>query len=234
VAILLHAYVSLPEFTPEVQEAIEAMIIDSDNLRANDVLSASVGGQGTDDAYRAVLQMNDMLRNLGFQFTYMNMPYESTDYLVGVQGITIQRGPPQEGSPPYTAADPIVRTTPAEISRLFLLIDECSQGAGELLIKYPDNLTPERCQEMLDLLARNADDTRMVAGIPEGVRVEHKSGWVQDMHADVGIVRSEGGDYLLAIYLWRGVEELPDVWANPTLQAMSRLIYTAYNPIIEE
>jgi hypothetical protein len=231
VAILLHAYVSLPSFTPEEREAIQTMIINSDNLRANDVLAATMHGSGTDDAYVGVLTMNKMLSDLGFQHTYMNMPYEGYDYLVGLRGLEIRRGPEQEGMPPFTAADPILRTTPAEISRIFLMIDECSKGTGVLLARYPQQLSPDRCQEMLDLLAQNADDERMVAPIPEGVRVEHKSGWVQDMHADVGIVRSPGGDYLMAVYLWRGVDELPDLWTNPHIVAFSRLIYTAYNPL---
>ncbi len=231
VAILLHAYISLEAFDPETQDAINAMIINSDNLRANDVLAATMNGSGTEDAYVGVLAMNKTLSDLGFAHTYMNMPYEGYDFLVGMRGMEIERGPELEGPPPHTAADPILRTTPAEISRIFLMIDECSQGEGQLLARFPQQLSPERCQEMLDLLTQNADDTRLVAGVPEGVRVEHKSGWVQDMHADVGIVRSPEGDYLLAIYLWRGVEELPDIWANPYIVAISQLVYTAYDPV---
>jgi beta-lactamase class A len=231
VGILLHAYVTVPEFDPELQEAIKAMIIESDNLKANDVLAATVGGTGTDAAYDGVLALNDFLQELGFQHTYMNMPFEAYDYLVGIRGLSIAQGPPREGSPPYTKPDTILRTTPAEISRLFLMIEACSQGEGELLERYPEQLSAEECQEILDLLAQNADTARLVAGIPAGVRVEHKSGWTQFMHADVGFVRSPGGDYLLAVYLWRDVEELPDVWANPYIEALSRLVYTAYNPV---
>jgi hypothetical protein len=51
------------------------------------------------------------------------------------------------------------------------------------------------------------------------------------MHADAAIVRSPGGDYLLTIYLWRGVDELPGLWANPYIVALSRLVYTAYDPV---
>lgn len=230
VGILLFAYISLPSFDAEQQTAIDAMIINSDNLRANDVLAATVGGTGTDAAYTGVLSMTEMLSSLGLQHSYMNMPYEGYDYLVGLRGIDIQRGPPEEGTPPYTDADPILRTTPAEISQLFLMINDCSQKQGELLARFP-TLSARRCQEMLDLLAQNADTTRLLAGIPPGIRVEHKSGWVQDMHADSGIVRSPGGDYLLTVYLWRGVEELPDIWASPVIADFSRLVYTAYNPV---
>jgi beta-lactamase class A len=229
VAILLHAYTQLDTIDDELQGHIEKMLIESDNMAANDVLAASVLGRGTDDALDGVIAMSDMLEQLGFEYTYMNMPYEGYDYLVGLQGIAIEYGPPREGNPPYTASDPLLRTTPAEISRLFLLIEECRQGSGLLLDQF-ERLTPDRCQNVFDLLARNADTERIVAGIPSGVRIEHKSGWVQDMHADAAIVRSPGGEYLLTIYLWRGVDELPGLWANPYIEALSRLIYTAYNP----
>lgn len=231
VAILLRAYIVHPAFDADLQEAIDAMIIESDNMRANDVLAATAGGPGTDNAYIGVLEMTEMLRDLGFEHTYMNMPYEGFDYLVGLRGLTIKRGPPIEGPPPHTDPDPILRTTPAEMSRLFLLIDECRRGRGLLIERYPKSLTPARCQEMLDLLAANNDTSRMVSGMPPGTRIEHKSGWVQDMHADVGIVRSEGGDFLLAVYLWRGVEEVPDFWASPFIIRFARLVYSAYNPV---
>jgi beta-lactamase class A len=230
VAILLHAYTQLDTIDADLQANIDKMIIESDNLAANDVLAASVSGQGTDDALDGVIAMSDMLEQLGFAHTYMNMPYEGYDYLVGLRGIAIEYGPEREGPPPFTASDPLLRTTPAEISRLFLLIEECRQGSGILLEQF-ELLSADRCQEILDLLARNADNERIVAGIPPDVRVEHKSGWVQDMHADAAIVRSPGGDYLLTIYLWRGVDELPDLWANPYIVALSRLVYTAYDPV---
>ncbi|MGC9038882.1 MAG: serine hydrolase, partial [Roseiflexus sp.] len=91
------------------------------------------------------------------------------------------------------------------------------------------------CQEMLDNLANNGDNRRMVAGIPDGVRVEHKSGWIADMQADVGIVRSPGGDYVIAIYVYRplasGDALVPDRIMMSTIAAFSRLVYTYFNPL---
>lgn len=119
------------------------------------------------------------------------------------------------------------------MGQLYRMIDECARGEGVLLEKF-ELLNPDRCQEMLDLLAENADDTRMVAGIPDGVRVEHKSGWIEHTQADAGIVRSPGGDYVLAIYVYK---PLGDQWAWPdevlggAIADVSRLVYTAYNPI---
>ncbi len=233
--ILLWSYINLPSFTNKQEQWLKKMIVDSDNLAANNMLSASAGGGGTDEALQSVLAMSDMLKGLGLQHTYQYMPYEARDYLVNVRKIKIKRGPKQEGPAPYTDADTVLRTTPAEMSRIFLLIYQCSQGKGELLEKFDTSLTPARCQEMLARLEQNGDHTRMVAGLPAGTRVAHKSGWIEDMQADVGIVHSPGGDFLLAIYLYRditpGKTYLEDRVATPVIASFARLIYSYYNPI---
>lgn len=233
--ILLESYINLSSFTPAQEQALQKMIVNSDNLAANIMLAASAGGSGTEDALLGALDMSDMLKELGLQHTYQYMPYEASQYLIKVRNIHIKTGPAHEGEAPFTEPDPVLRTTPAEISRIFLLINQCSQGRGLLLEKYPKQLTPARCSEMLDRLADNGDHTRMIAGLPDGVRVEHKSGWIEDMQADVGIVRSPGGDFLTAIYLYRkitpGKTYLSDEVAAPVIASFARLIYTYFNPL---
>jgi beta-lactamase class A len=232
VAILLNAFIALPEFTEKQQVWVQNMIVKSDNHSANHMLAAASSGTGTEDALAGAEQMNTMLQeDLGLAHTYQYMPYEASDYLINVRGMTIKRGPPQEGDSPYTDADPMLRTTPAEMSQVFLEIDRCSKGEGILLHTYTETLTIERCQEMLDLLAQNEDNARMRAGMPADIRVEHKSGWIQDMQADLGIVRSPGGDFLLAIYLYRQTDYLYDRTAHPVIAAFARMVYTAYNPV---
>ena len=234
VPMLLQSYVNLESFTNEQEAWIEEMIVESDNLSANDIVAASVGGEGTDDALTGVLEMSDMLRDLGLEHTYQNMPYEAAEYLIGVRGLTIQQGPPVEGPAPFTAADPVLRTTPTEISQVFIWVDECSRNEG-LLLETFDTLSPERCQEMLDWLAKNGDDTRMMAGLPKDVRVEHKSGWISDMQADVGIVRSTGGNFVVAIYLYSDIDTtvtfLPDEFVAPVIAHFAELVYSYYNPV---
>jgi beta-lactamase class A len=85
---------------------------------------------------------------------------------------------------------------------------------------------------MLGWLEQNDDTTRMVAGLPPGTKVAHKSGWVEDMQADAGIVTSPGGSYVLTIYLYQKQRNsyLSDEEATPWLAAFSRLVYSAYNP----
>jgi beta-lactamase class A len=233
VAIMLYAYTQVEVFDENAREWLQLMIVDSDNKAANAMLAiAAAGGGGTDEALIGVRAMNEMLKELGLEHSYQNMPYEASDYLLRVRNLDIPRGPAQEGPPPFTEADPVLRTTPADMSRLFKLIDQCSQGEGELLALYA-TLSADRCREMLDLLADNADTTRMVAGMDERARVEHKSGWLEDMHADVGIVRSPGGDFILAIYVYQQQRNswLTDAEAAPVIAAFARMVYTAYNPM---
>jgi beta-lactamase class A len=233
VAILLNSYLALPELSEKQQTWVELMITESDNHSANHMLAAIGGGTGTDKALEGAHAMSDMLQSLGLEHTYQYMPYEAHDYLVNIRGVDIKHGPAQEGSPPYTDADPVLRTTPAEMSRLFLMIDQCSQGEGPLIETFTETITLDRCQDMLDLLARNEDNARLRRGIPDTVRVEHKSGWIADMQSDVGIVRSPGGPYILAIYLYQQTDYLYDKYAHPVIGAFSRMVYTAYNPIRE-
>lgn len=232
--IMLNAYINLPELTEKQQAALRRMIIDSDNLAANALLAASVGGVGTEDAIAGAEQMSAMLADLGFPETFQYVPFEAQDY-IRLMKLKVKAGPARGGKPPYTDAGRYLRTTPREMATLYVELDRCARGEGLLLERFDDVLTPERCQDMLDNLAENGDERRMVAGLPEGIRVEHKSGWIDDMQADAGIVRSPGGDYVVAIYVYRpiasGDAPVPDRIMMSTIAAFSRLVYTYFNPL---
>lgn len=235
-AMLLYAYASQPEFDDEQRALLRKMIIESDNLAANGILATSVGNiaTNTDAALEGTRAMNAMLQQLGFEHTYQNLPYEAYDYLVGQQGVRIPEGAADEGEPPYTQADTLVRTTPAEMGRLFHLIDQCSRGEGLLLEQFGATLSAQRCQEMLDLLAQNGDQSRIYSGLPAHIRVEHKSGWTENMNGDVGIVRSPGGDFVLAVYVYQDTDDIVQAQAAAMIGHIARLAYTAYNPVIVE
>lgn len=234
VPIMLQSYISLPELSDEERELMAEMIGKSDNMAANDLLAKVAGGQGTDIALEGVGIMNETLKSLGLEHTYQNLPYEAGEFLINVLGMKIPRGPAEEGVPPFTEADPYVRTTPKEIAQIFIWIYQCSNGEGILLERYGDSLTPERCAEMISWLEQNEDQIRMVAGFPEGTKVAHKSGWVEDMQADAGIVSTPGGDFVVALYFYQQQRNsyLADEYAAPIIAAFARLIYSAYNPTI--
>jgi beta-lactamase class A len=237
-AIMLYAYMNVEEFDATEERWLQRMIVESDNLSANGLLASGAGGSGTDWAFIGADEMSTLLQeDLGLEHTYLYVPYETTDY-IRLYKPSYRCGPQgRVGDAPYTEMGACLRATPESMAQLYRMIDECANGEGILTEQY-ELLTPERCQEMLDRLAENGDDTRMVAGIPEGIRVEHKSGWIEDMQADAGIVRSPGGDYILSVYVYRPLTGGRFLWGDevmaPAVAAFSRLVYTAYNPVVVE
>ena len=237
-AIMLYTYIELSKLSERQEFWMNEMIRYSDNLSANDLLAAAAGGQGTDNAFVGADAMSTLLQEeLGLRHTYLYIPFETADY-IKLYKPKFRCGPKAPvGAKPYTEMGACLRAEPASMARLYQLIDQCANGEGQLLERYK-RLSAKRCQEMLDWLALNNDDSRMVAGLPADVRVEHKSGWIEDMQADVGIVRSPAGDYILAVYYYRPLTAGRSSWADevmaPVVAAFSRLVYSAYNPLTLE
>jgi beta-lactamase class A len=232
-AIMLHSYAKLDTFTAKQEVALDKMIIESDNLAANTMLAASVGGTSTEKALAGAMAMSALLEDLGLSYTYQYVPFEAAEYLEK-RKLKVTAGPKQDGEPPYTDSGRYLRTTPLEMAQIYLYIEQCSRGEGPLIAQF-DTLNAERCREMLARLERNGDVTRMMAGLPKGAQVAHKSGWIEDMQSDVGIVRSPGGDFIVAIYVYRPLNSskpAPDRVLRETIANVARLVYSYYNPVI--
>jgi hypothetical protein len=85
---------------------------------------------------------------------------------------------------------------------------------------------------MIDFLAENKIGILIEAGVPEGTRVAHKHGWTSspmETLADVGIVFSPNGDYVISLFLWNTQEM---IWQpTSTLFAeICRAVYNYFNP----
>ena len=233
VPIMLFAYLRLGTLNDEQREWLRLVIMESRNLEANYLLANAVGGAGTEDALVGVEEMSEMLRSLGLKHTYMIIPYESGEYLI-LNSKLPQGGPKREGAAPYTDADPYLRTTPAEMGQLFLMLAQCADNTGLLLERYGDKLNAAICQEMIGWLQMPHDQDRMVAGLPPGTVIAHKGGWTTDFQGDIGIVESPGGRYVAAIYIYRPDSEgyVSNILAGPSpyLGDFSHTIYTFFNP----
>jgi len=66
---------------------------------------------------------------------------------------------------------------------------------------------PEATAEMLDVLSRQEFNDAIPAGLPEGVRVAHKTGWITAVDHDGGIVMPPGESPYVLVILTSGVED---------------------------
>jgi beta-lactamase class A len=231
VAIMLNDYINLDAFTAKQDQDLKKMIIESDNLAANRVLAASAGGTTTDSAFDGAKQMSAMLADLGLKNTFLYVPFESGDF-IKLYKVKYKIGPKQGGVAPFINSSNTLRTTPFEMAQIYIDLEQCSQGTGVLLEKFGQHLTADRCKEMIGRLEQNGDHNRMLSGLPKDARVAHKSGWIPPMvQGDGGIVRSKGGDFVIAIYLYQTGERYADAEVQSLIGSFARLAYTYYNPI---
>lgn len=196
------------------------MLIDSDNAAANRLMA--VGGEG--DAPRGLQRMTEMLRLLGLRDSFLCNTYDG--------------GPRWPGCPPAgrpagegeltTDADEVLQTTPRDMGLLLVYLYECSAGRGPLLSTFPGDITAAECQDMIALMKDNADVNRLVSGVPD-IPVAHKSGWIDDMKADAGIVFSPGGDYVVSVFGWKE-KVLPELESNHWIARLSWIVYSFFNP----
>jgi beta-lactamase class A len=233
VAIMLNLFMNVPKLSDRQTTALKKMIVESDNLKANDLLAAAAGGTTTDAAFEGANQMSAMLADLGLKNTFLYVPFESGDF-IKLYKVKFKTGPKQGGEAPFIKASNTLRTTPFEMAQIYIDLEQCSQGKGILLEKYSENLTAARCKEMIGWLETNGDHTRMLSGLPKDAKVAHKSGWIPpEIQADAGIVRSPGGDFVLAVYLYQPGERYSDAAVKNLLGSFARLVYSYYNPVLK-
>lgn len=80
------------------------------------------------------------------------------------------------------------QTTAKDIVRFFSLLYN-----GQLV-------DPDSDRQMLDIMAQCQTNSRIPAKLPDGVTVAHKTGSIDHLANDAGIVMTQKGDYVLALF----------------------------------
>lgn len=101
----------------------------------------------------------------------------------------------------------------------------CPEDVGQFLeLLYNKKVVSKEASEaMIDLLSRCADDSGIVAGLPEGTTCAHKSGWAQAYYLDGGIIYSSYGDYILVVFS-------DSAWQEPAVE-VSSYVYEYVNSL---
>jgi beta-lactamase class A len=220
IAIMMEAYRHLdgPPDLDTTKILSETMTL-SGNFTANLLLRYTIGDG---DAYEGVRRLNETMKLIGLANTFMATPYDEDVLPQHIRTAANQR------TDVNTNPDPFMQTTPQDIGRLLEMIYQCAHGGGTLIAAYPDELTPDECQAMLDVMSQNHIGALIEAGVAEGTPVAHKHGWVGDSHGDAGIVFTPGGDYVLCVYLYHK-DWLEWEVSSPLIARISEATYKYFN-----
>ena len=123
------------------------------------------------------------------------------------------------------------QTNADDMGRLLVMIVQCTKGQGKLIETFPAQFTPDECKMMIDLLLKNEVGPIFVKGGSPGATVAHKHGWdllPLNNVADAAIVNSNGGDYVMTVYLHRD-RSMPFDDANRLIVALATGVFNYYN-----
>lgn len=173
---------------------------------------------GGEDTLTGARRVTDFMRGLGYQNTFIAVPYDSD--LTPPHVAT-----PANTNPAYnTFPDPAMQTTPGDIGKVLADIGHCAEGGGNLLAALAPRLTAAECQELIGWLEQNPMGFLIRYGVPDGARVAHKHGYGSDSQGDVALIYGPEGPYVLSIYVFQSGWV---IWnhSNPLMNDLSRLVW---------
>lgn len=226
IGIFMETYRALDQpISPEVQQLLFETAVQSSNYGANLLLHEIAGSNNT---YEGASIFTESMQRLGLDNTFMAIPYDAP--IVSSRPSTYKT-PANSVANLITFPDPSRQTTAEDMGTLLSMIYYCAQGGGTLLAVYPDQITPEECQAIIDLMVQNVEGNLIRFGVPEDVPVSHKHGWGDNItHGDAGIVLSPGGDYVVVIYLHDPTTDfLVSDYSFPIIWELSRITYNYFN-----
>ncbi len=224
IAVFVEAYRALDgPPTAEQQELFMDTATRSSNYGANLLLHLVAG---EDNTYKGADILTESMRRLGLENTFMAVPYDASP---PPYRQTTYVTPANSRTDIEVELDSTMQTTAEEIGTLLSMIYQCSNGGGALIAAYPEEITSNECQAIIDLMVLNEEGNLIRFGVPDGTPVSHKHGWAQGTHADAGIVLSPGGDFVIVEYLQQPGEWLVADESFPILREIARATYNYFN-----
>ncbi|MCB0880905.1 MAG: serine hydrolase [Thermoleophilia bacterium] len=180
-AILLDA-VRRPHGEPAA--LLDRMIIDSDDVAANQVL----GMQGGGDALAGAAGVTATMRAAGMTRSLVRRPY-----IIDQERIPVDALAQPELYTNYVA-------TPYDLATLMVGLHQASIGRGPVRRMGVGPMVTRR--EITRRLLSVRDRSKIVAGVPASMPVAHKTGYTTEIKADAGIVYAPRGPIVLSVMGW--------------------------------
>lgn len=168
--------------------------------------NAALRALGSGDALAGVQALNAVLKRLGLTSTFLAQPY----------GAAVP--PPVILTPGNTrtdisaSPDPNAQSTPAEAGSMLEMLDQCARNGGPLKLAFPDGFNAARCGAVMQALGQIKFNGLIEAGSP-GATVSRRQTWDAQNHGDAAVVRSPGGEYIVAVVL-HGAGAAPLDWSQ--------------------
>lgn len=200
----------------------ETLVVQSGNFSANLLLDVVAG---EDDAYLGADITTESMRDLGLENTFIAVPYEEQPR----PGRATYETVANSREDMLTNPDPAMQTTAEDIGSLLVMLYQCAEfGGGALMAAYEGQLTQQECQVLMDYMKLNHIGSLIEEGVPPDTPVAHKHGWISDTHGDAGIVMTDGGDYVLVVFMYKP-EWLEWEVSSPLLADISQATYNYFN-----
>lgn len=185
---------------------------------------------GQDDMLAGVRSVTETAQKLGARNTFISAPFQE----VTGQAFGSTVVPRTSPNPNYnTNPDPLNQTTAEDLGTLYGMIYDCANYGSGLEVAFPNGeFTQNECRQMLELMSGNNLQRLLQGGIPAGVRISHKNGWLTETVGEAGIVYPPSGrNYVISVFLWEesgGFQNFQRLW--PLFEGISRAAYNYFEP----
>lgn len=227
----LYGYLEVPP-TADIATDIANTMICSENGATNRLLA--VIGDG--DEWQGAQNVTNFMRDLGLEDSFLLAPYTVDPEHPPIAPYPIPV-PQTQADQQRANPEPYNQLTVEDMGWLLAAIYQCAyEERGPLIESFPSGMfEPRECRQMVHVMANNTVDGLLKAGVPEGTRVAHKHGWVNDTHTNAGIFFTPGGNYVLSMALHStqldatGERYLSFADTLPAFAETSRSVYNYFN-----
>ncbi len=226
IPIMISTFRRLDEPSPaNITSLMESMIELSENDPADRLMEEVI------DNRLGPLAVTEDLQKMGYESTFM-----AGFFYPGAALLRDYDTPANSRTDVSADPDRYNQTTPVEAGMLLNDLYQCaSTGGGTFAAVFPGQISQPECRLMISYLTKNRIAVLIEAGVPEGVQVAHKHGWLTDtadglIHtiSDAAIVYTPGGNFIFVIYLYDQEQLLFDP-ANALVASITQSIYNYYN-----
>jgi beta-lactamase class A len=222
IPVLVSIFNNLSEPLPQAVDSLIKQMIEVSNNDATDKLMQTYLDQNI-----GPLLVTDDMQKLGLENTFLaGYFYDGAPLLRRILTPANIRTDYQTGPDSYN------QTTTTDMGMLLDDIYQCAKnGGGTFAAVFPGEITQTECQAMITYLILNTNPALLKPGLPDGVKIAHKHGWIPErdglMHSmiDSGIVFSTGGDYVISVAFYQPTQLIFDI----AVQLASKISTATYN-----